>query len=31
MHWTLEDVYNLPVDLYNVLIEELAKEAETPD
>lgn len=28
MHWTYEDVLRLPVEVYDVLIEELSKQAE---
>ena len=28
MHWTYDDVLNLPADVYDVLVEDLTKEAE---
>jgi hypothetical protein len=28
MHWTLDDLYDLPVDVYDVLIEELQRDRE---
>jgi hypothetical protein len=31
MHWTYADVLALPVDVYDVLVEELTKEAEEAD
>jgi hypothetical protein len=27
MHWTYDDVLNLPADVYDVLVEDLTKEA----
>lgn len=29
MHWTYDDVLALPVDVYEVLVEELNKDAES--
>jgi hypothetical protein len=29
MHWTLDDVLSLPPDVYDVLVEELNKEAKS--
>ena len=28
MHWTLDDLYALPLDVYDVLTDELIKESE---
>ena len=28
MHWTYDDVLNLPADVYDILVEDLSKEAE---
>jgi hypothetical protein len=28
MHWTYDDVQNVPADVYDILVEELTKEAE---
>ena len=30
MHWTYDDVLNLPVDVYDILVDELTKEADGP-
>lgn len=28
MHWTLDDLYALPIDVYDVLVEQVKKESQ---
>jgi len=30
MHWTYDDVLNLPADVYDVLVDDLIREQERP-